>query len=93
MEFEWDQGKNLANYVKHKINFELAAEVFNDPLADYRFDRVVEDEERWHVVGKVFDKHVLLVVHTYRNKNGHEIIRIISARHATPHERRHYEES
>jgi uncharacterized DUF497 family protein len=53
MEFEWDQGKNLANYVKHKINFELAAEVFNDPLADYRFDRVVEDEERWHVVGKV----------------------------------------
>ena len=37
MEFEWDQKKNEANYAKHKINFELAREVFDDPLAEYHF--------------------------------------------------------
>jgi uncharacterized DUF497 family protein len=92
MEFEWDQKKNRANYVKHKINFELAREVFYDPLADFVFDRVVDGEERWHAIGKVFGLHVLLVVHTYRNKEDSEIIRILSARRASPHERRHYEE-
>lgn len=92
MKFEWDQKKNLANHIKHKINFELACEVFDDPLANYVFDRVVDGEERWHVVGRVIGRHLLLVVHTYRNSENDEIIRIISARRASPHERRQYEE-
>jgi uncharacterized DUF497 family protein len=92
MEFEWDEGKNLANYAKHKINFELASVVFDDPLAKYILDHVADGEERWHVVGTVFNRHVLLVVHTYRSNEGREVIRIISARHASPHERRQYEQ-
>jgi len=51
MEFEWDQQKNQANYAKHKINFKLAIKVFDDPLAAFRLDRVVNGEERWLAVG------------------------------------------
>ncbi len=92
MEFEWDTRKNNANYAKHSINFELARTVFDDPLVTFRFDRVVDGEERWLAVGKVMGLHVLVVVHTYRSHAGQEIIRIISARRATSHERRLYEE-
>ena len=94
MHIEWDQQKNQANYAKHKINFELASKVFDDPLARFRFDRVVDGEERWLAVGKVLVLHVLVVAHTYRNHTDtdQEVIRIISARRATSHERRLYEE-
>jgi uncharacterized DUF497 family protein len=56
-----------------------------------RKDRVIGGEQRWHGIG-VVRKAVLLVVHTYRedNPNGEEIIRIVSAREADPHERRIY---
>ena len=92
MEFEWDQRKNQANYAKHKINFELARKVFDDPLAAFRFDRVVNGEERWLAVGKALQLHVLVVVHTCRSHADQEVIRIISARRATSRERRLYEE-
>lgn len=92
MEIEWDQQKNLINYAKHKVSFELACLVFEDPLAAYKFDRVVDGEERWHAVGKAAGRHVLVVVHTYRSKDGDEVIRIISARRASSHERRIYEQ-
>ncbi len=92
MEFEWDQQKNLANYAKHKVSFELACLVFDDPLAAYKFDRVVDGEERWHAVGKAAGRNMLVVVHTYRSKDGDEVIRIISARRASSHERRIYEQ-
>jgi len=32
-EFEWDPVKAHANFVKHGVDFERAAEVFRDPLA------------------------------------------------------------
>jgi uncharacterized DUF497 family protein len=92
MEFAWDQQKNQANYAKHKINFELASKVFDDPLAVFRFDRVVNGEERRLAVGKALRLYVLVVVHTYRTHEEQECIRIISARRATSHERRLYEE-
>jgi uncharacterized DUF497 family protein len=92
MGFEWDQEKNRANYAKHEISFELASRIFDDPLAAYIFDRVVDGEERWHAVGKVLDLPLLVVVHTYRDREGEEVIRIISARQATSHERKRYEQ-
>ena len=92
MQFEWDQQKSQANYAKHKINFELACKVFDDPLARFRLDRVVDGEERWLAVGKALQLHVLVVVHTFRTREDQECIRIISARRATSHERRLYEE-
>ena len=92
MEFEWDQQKNLSNFAKHKVSFELACLVFDDPLTAYKFNRVVDDEERWHAIGKVGDRHMLVVVHTYRTKDSVEVVRIISARRASSHERRIYEQ-
>ena len=92
MEFEWDQQKNQANYAKHKINFEFARGIFDDPFVTFRFDRVEDGEDRWLAVGKVLELHVLVVVHTYRTRDDQEFIRIISARRATSHERKLYEE-
>ena len=31
MKFEWDEDKNIINKEKHKISFETAAYVFDDP--------------------------------------------------------------
>jgi uncharacterized DUF497 family protein len=54
-------------------------------------------ELRWHVIGSAQIERevsaVLLVVHAYReDKDGEEIIRIISARAAEKHETRRYQE-
>ena len=92
MKFEWDAQKNLMNHTKHKVSFEVARLVFDDPLHLVKFDRVVDGEERWHAMGNVECRHILVVVHTYKNQDGAEIIRIISARRASSHERRHYEQ-
>ncbi|HEY7391715.1 MAG TPA: BrnT family toxin [Bryobacteraceae bacterium] len=89
--FEWDERKNRANIAKHGIGFEEARRVFSDPNVIIRRDRVIEGEERLHAIGYV--ERVLLVVHTMREEGLGAIIRIISARKATPSERRLYEET
>jgi uncharacterized DUF497 family protein len=89
--FEWDEQKNRANRRKHKISFELASEVFVDPFCFTIRDRVIEGEQRFWTVGSVGDVAVLVVVHTVREEGREELIRIISARKATPRERYFYE--
>jgi len=54
-------------------------------------DRQVSGEERWQTLGLVGGVVVLLVAHTYREEGDDEVIRIISARKATNHERQCYE--
>lgn len=44
MRFVWDKEKSRANLVKHKISFEAACLVFDDPHALSIQDRVVEGE-------------------------------------------------
>jgi uncharacterized DUF497 family protein len=95
--YEWDERKNRANQRKHGgISFELAALVFDDENCLLGLDRVDENgEPRWHALGAVSIEEsisaVLLVVHVYReNRDGEEIIRIISARQADKHELRRY---
>ena len=90
MEFEWDPEKARVNLAKHGLSFELATRVWDDPLHQVLPDRIVEGEERWHALGLVGAVMILVVVHTYPAGN-HERIRIVSARKATPHERRRYE--
>ena len=92
MRVEWDERKNRANQKKHGVSFELAQEIFDDPLALSKLDRMVGDEERWHTLGMVEGIVLLLVTHTVRHDEDEEVIRVISARKATAHERRHYEE-
>jgi hypothetical protein len=55
-------------------------------------DLDIDGEERWQTIAKVKGVYLLLIVHTLRDEDGEEIIRIISARKATRNERRIYEE-
>lgn len=92
MRFVWDEQKNRRNKTKHKVGFELASQVFADPNALSIQDRSVMDEERWQTLGSVGGVALLLVAHTCQEENGEETIRIITARKATPRERKAYEE-
>jgi uncharacterized protein len=91
--FDWDAHKNENNIAKHGIDFETARLVFDDPLCITFVDRVRGGEERWHAIGAIEDILILVVVHTYREEQADEVIRIISARRATSHERRLYAEA
>jgi uncharacterized DUF497 family protein len=90
--FVWDEEKSRRNLAKHKVSFETAKLVFDDPRAVSRLDRVEDGEERWQTLGLAGGIVVLLVAHTYREESGEEVIRIISARKATAHERTVYEQ-
>lgn len=91
--FEWDLVKLARNQKKHKINFELAATVFNDPLMLTVPDIDHSDtEERWLSLGQAENGKLLVVIHTYQEINTDEAnVRIISARSATKHEQQQYE--
>ena len=92
MRFEWDENKNRENRKKHGVSFEFAMEVFDDPFSLTSQDRIVEGEERLWTLGRVEDLNILVVVHTVVDERNEEVIRIISARKATPRERAFYEE-
>ena len=84
LSFVWDENKNEANIRKHKISFNVAAAVFDDPQR-IEFPDVLhsEDEERYITIGLVRD--ILTVVYCDRDnpETGDVDIRIISARMAT----------
>lgn len=90
LHFEWDERKNRANEKKHGVGFETAQLVFDDPVCVTFVERIMSGEERWHAIGAVESLIVLVVVHTYRDEADGEVIRIISARPASSHERRLY---
>ncbi|WP_019221594.1 MULTISPECIES: BrnT family toxin [Bartonella] len=91
--FEWDEVKAKSNLKKHRVSFEIAARVFADPFAMVKQDRIENGEYRWQTLGLVDGFLLLLVAHTVRDdKDGIEVIRIISARRANLKERKRYEE-
>ena len=89
MRFEWDRRKAQLNLRKHRVGFDEAATVFYDPLS-VTFDDPDHslDEERLITVGFSLHKRLLVISHVERGS----VIRIISARTATAHERRKHEE-
>ena len=92
VKFDYDEAKNESNYEKHGIDFATAERVFEDPFHESIQDRVVGDEERWQTVGMVNGVVLLLVSHTWQERDEETIhVRIISARKATAHERKRYE--
>ncbi len=91
MRFEWDEEKSQSNFRKHGVTFATATVVFDDPHFLMERDRAVDGEERWHTIGMVEDVLLLLVAHTIWDEDDDEIVRIISAREVTKHERRNYE--
>ncbi|WP_375624112.1 MULTISPECIES: BrnT family toxin [unclassified Bartonella] len=91
--FEWDETKAKSNLKKHRVSFEIAARVFADPFARVKQDRIENGEYRWQTLGLVDGFLLLLVAHTvHDDKDGIEVIRIISARRANLKERKRYEE-
>lgn len=91
MEWTWDPNKNTENKAKHKISFETAKLVFDDPLQATRPD-LYPYEQRYQTIG-VIGHGLVLVVHTFPTHDqvtGNEVGRIISARRATTHERKAY---
>ena len=88
MLFEWDEEKNRANIIKHKIDFETAALVFGDEnRIEFYDEKHSEFEDRYRTVGSINGFiTVITVIYTERD----EAIRIISARKADESERRAY---
>jgi uncharacterized protein len=93
MRFEWDDSKNEENRKKHGLSFEVAIEVFDDPFYLSIFDCVVGDEQRYWAVGLIGSLAVVVVVQTWQEADGEEVLRIVSARKASARERRLYEEN
>jgi len=96
MRFEWDAEKNRGNRAKHKVSFETAQRVFDDPWALSFPERIVAGEQRWLTIGMIPRTTggfaLLVVAHTTTEVGGEEVIRIISARKASAKERTIYEE-
>ncbi|HEX7723520.1 MAG TPA: BrnT family toxin [Pyrinomonadaceae bacterium] len=87
-EFEWDPEKAANNIRKHGISFVEAATVFFDTLSVTIPDPLHSaEEDRFVVTGLSNRRRVLVVVHADRGDR----IRIISARLASPSERKKYE--
>ena len=92
MKITWDASKNRVNRSKHRLSFETARHVFDDPLHITRQDRVENGELRWQTLGMVSGVMLVLVAHSWTDSNGEDAIRIISARKADKSERRVYEQ-
>jgi len=87
MDVLWDPEKAKTNFRKHRIRFSDADFVFYDPMALVIEEQLVDGEQRFVSVGTDSIGRILVVVYSYRNDS----IRIISARKATPRERKVYE--
>lgn len=88
MDFEWDPLKARENFAKHAIEFADAIGVLEDPYALTMPD-LHEHEERWLTLGRDFLDRVIVLAWTWASTDS---IRLISARRATPKQRRQYAE-
>ena len=87
--FEWDPKKAESNARKHGVTFDEASTVFGDPLGLLMPDPDHSlDEQRHLVLGRSNQQRLLVVAFAERAP----LTRLISARPATPRERRRYEE-
>lgn len=87
-EFEWDEEKAESNLKKHRVSFDEAATIFNDPnIATISDPDHSEHEDRYVSIGRSIIARLLTVIHTFRLSR----IRLISARKATKAEKKQYE--
>jgi len=89
LRWTWHQAKNEANLRRHGLSFEAAVLVFDDPLSATREDPYPY-EQRWRIIGRA-EPQVVMAVHTWPDFDT-GTGRIISARKATRHEGKVYEE-
>jgi uncharacterized DUF497 family protein len=88
--FEWDEAKAAANLAKHRVAFDEAKTVFDDPLyVDFYDPEHSVDESRYIIIGRSLRGRLLIVSYTDRS----DAVRLISARELTTAEREAYEEN
>lgn len=88
MDSEWDPKKARLNFRKHGIRFADALSVLEDDRALTITEQSADGEERWVTLGADTVGRILVVAYTWRKLRA----RLISARPATPSERRQYVE-
>jgi uncharacterized DUF497 family protein len=87
--YEWDEKKAKQNLRKHRVPFDEAETVFDDPLSiTIRDPDHSEAEERFIDIGQSDKGRILVVSYTERGLR----TRLIMARLATRAERKKYEE-
>jgi uncharacterized protein len=84
--FSWDPGRAASNLRKHGVSFTEAATAFDDERGAYYPDTLHPD--RFILIGYSRRLRLPYVVHAEVQQ---DVIRIISARRATSHEKAHYE--
>lgn len=87
--FEWDLEKADENLRSHQVTFETACEAFFDPFVYALEEEAHRDEVRETILGMTLSWKLLYVVFVLRRG---DVFRLISARIATPTERRIYED-
>ncbi len=86
----WDEAKNRVNQNRHKLRFETAQLIFDDPFAVTAEDYIDENGEmRYQTLGLVRGL-LVLVAHVYRVIDGGEMPWLISARKAVKNEEEIY---
>lgn len=90
LKFEWDQGNEEKNWIKHNVLAKEAEDVFYDTkrllLEDNKHS---EKEKRFILIGKTKEKRMLFTIFTIRGKK----IRIISSRDTNRKEENFYEKA
>ena len=86
MDYEWDPNKAKANLDKHGVDFADEVTALEDDVA-ITIEDDYPDEERFITIGMDALGRILIVVYTWRGGK----LRLISARKATPRERKQYE--
>lgn len=90
--FTWDDKKAIANLRKHGVRFSEAAAIFLDENVVIDVNSVDDytGEEKLQAVGMVYGDVMFMVYVERVTMDNDDIIRIISARHATKGEERYY---
>ncbi len=87
MHYEWDDNKNIANIVKHGVDFSIAVDFDWSSAIEAIDNRYIYGEERWIALGFI-NNRLYVLVYVYRNY----YIRLISLRKANKREIDYYEE-
>ena len=84
LQFEWDEGNNAKNWLKHQVTNGECEEVFFDPHKRLLEEKLHSGEEsRYILLGRTQAGRTLFIVFTLRQKK----IRVISARDTNKKER------
>jgi uncharacterized DUF497 family protein len=67
MKYEWDDGKNRKNFVKHGLNFEDAEQVMSGLCVTFEDDRFAYGEERFITLG-LLAGHLVVIAHAPRDE-------------------------